>query len=315
MAAERQGFAALIPAAAPCEFAHLMEAFLQDLSAGRRLSAHTVSAYGRDIGGLGSFLAEHSGEWPNLKSLEGLAYRDVRSWMASQRQGGAESSTVARRLSSLKTFFRWLEGRGLARNHGVLAIRGPRRAKVLPRPLDEFHAQAAMSGTQHRLIWVERRDRALWLLLYGCGLRIGEALALDVQHWEPCDGILKVLGKGRKERLVPLLEPVVEAMEQYLCVRPVVDEAALFVGQRGQRMTARMAQHAFSALRQQLGLDSRATPYALRHAFASHLLAAGGDLRSIQELLGHAALGSTQRYLDVEDRTLAETYHRAHPHG
>jgi integrase/recombinase XerC len=284
----------------------------------RRASAHTLAAYQRDLAGFLAFIAEHRGEPINLAGLAGLGQGDFRAYLAHLMDGGKAKSSVARALSVLRGFFRFLERRGLARNGALAGLAGPRLPKSVPKALTAEEASEAVGavGAMAGEPWIARRDVAMLTLLYGAGLRVGEAVALDRHHLPRDHGAaLAVTGKGRKQRLVPLLPQVREAIDAYLALCPyrLGPEEALFVGAHGQRLNARIVQRQMQRLRGWLALPESATPHALRHSFATHLLAGGGDLRAIQELLGHASLSTTQRYTAVDAARLIAVHAAAHP--
>jgi integrase/recombinase XerC len=290
----------------------------QWLVAERRASDHTVAAYGRDLGDFLAFLSEHLGDRLTLESLGALRASDFRAWLAARARRGLQASSTARALSVVRGFFRWLERRGLAENPAVGAIRTPKVPRSVPRALSREEAGETLDqieGFDDRP-WLNKRDAAVCLLLYGCGLRLGEALSLRRRE-APGAGqdSLLITGKGRKQRIVPLLPAVAAAIDDYLAACPhlLPPEGPLFVGVRGGPLGARQVQQRLADLRRLLGLPDSATPHALRHSFATHLLAAGGDLRAIQELLGHASLSTTQRYTDVDTAGLLAVYRRAHP--
>ena len=281
------------------------------LATERRAADHTVAAYRRDVFAFLAFLTGHRGAPPDLAALGALGPRDLRSWLARrQRQELAATSTV-RALSAVRSLYRHLR-----RNHGIdnpaVALqRGPRLPQSVPRPIAEASAAALLDAAErHDEPWIAARDVALLTLLYGAGLRIGEALALEAKD-APKGSAMRIRGKGGKERVVPLLPAVVEAVDVYLALRPQGE--ALFLGARGKRLDAAVAQRRMRELRRRLGLPESATPHALRHSFATHLLGNGGDLRAIQELLGHSSLSTTQRYTLVDAAALREVYDRAHP--
>jgi integrase/recombinase XerC len=284
----------------------------------RRASAHTVAAYGRDLADFLEFLTAHTGGPLDLETLAGLSTADFRSWLAVRVARGLAPTSSARALSTLRGFFDRLERRNLVHNPALGALRTPRVAKPLPKALSESQALAALAAAtetgESGTPWVARRDAALLTLLYGAGLRIGEALALNRPD-APAGNSLRVLGKGGKERLVPLLPVVVDAIADYLdaCPHALEPGDPLFVGVRGGRLNASQVQKTVRGLRAALALPETATPHALRHSFATHLLAGGGDLRTIQELLGHASLSTTQRYTAVDTARLATVYAAAHP--
>ncbi len=280
----------------------------------RRASPLTVKAYAADLAEFLGFLTNHLGGEPDLPALGRVSQADLRAWLAfgaSRKQGNA---TRARHLSAVRTFFRYL-----ARQHGLQnpapgLLGTPRARAPIPRALTPAQALgvADEAGNSDELQW-QARDLALFTLLYGAGLRIGEALALDV-GMVPANGALRVTGKGGKERVTPLLPAVQSALAAWLRVHPrPLAGSPLFVGQKGGRLNAGVAQRTMRAYRQGEGLPAYATPHALRHSFATHLLEGGADLRSIQALLGHASLSTTQRYTSVNEAALKGIWHKAHP--
>jgi integrase/recombinase XerC len=297
-----------------------VEAWQSWLKHERRVSAHTLDAYIRDLSGFLRFVAEHRGQPPALADLAGLGRADFRGWLARRGLDGLSSSSTARALSTIRGFFRFLAKRAGVSNGAIASVGTPKVPRSVPRPLSAAEAEDAID-TVHELSdapWIGKRDAALLVLLYGCGLRISEALSLnrgDVPRKSGEIGTLTVTGKGNKQRSLPLLPVVAEAIAEYLAACPYGGDAdaPLFVGARGGRMSPRIAQLRLQQLRALLGLPQTATPHALRHSFATHLLAGGGDLRAIQELLGHASLSTTQRYADVDAAALLTTYDRAHP--
>lgn len=295
-------------------------AFLAWLATERRASPLTVEAYGGDIAALLGFLTNHLGEEPDLTALAGLRAADLRAWLAWEAGNGAANATRARHVSAVRSFFRWL-----ARHHGVnnpqLALLAtPRAKKPLPKALTPPQAIAVAHeiGELSDVAAIAARDVALFSLLYGSGLRIAEALALDVRDAPKPDGdtALRVVGKGRKERIVPVLPPVRVAIAAWLRLHPDPSpDSPLFLGARGKRLDPAVAQRVLRQFRRLNGLPEHATPHALRHSFATHLLANGADLRSIQDLLGHASLSTTQRYTAVDTDRLMEVWRRTHPRG
>jgi integrase/recombinase XerC len=282
----------------------------------RQASPHTASAYARDLALFLRFLTDHLGAEPGVEALAALSVADFRSYLAHRAGAGIARSSSARSLSTLRNFFRFLERGDYAHNPAIKAVRTPRLPKSVPKALDEDEALAAIRGAgeaQHEP-WLAARDTALMLLLYGCGLRIGEALSLTCRE-SPEGETLRVLGKGRKERIVPVLPVVREAIAAYRAICPFSDlpSAPLFVGARGKALNPGVVQRQLRTLRRRLGLPETATPHALRHSFATHLLAKGGDLRTIQELLGHASLSTTRRYTVVDAARLSKVYDAAHP--
>jgi integrase/recombinase XerC len=304
-------------AAAPDAVAAI-SAWLGHLAAERRVSPKTIEAYGRDLAQFSAFLTDHLGDAAGLAELARLTAADFRSFLASRRNSGAGSRTLSRQLSALRSFFRHLEKTSVLKNQGLAALKGPKLAHSVPRPLSVSAAgrlcneDVAAAETPQ---WVKARDRAVLILLYGCGLRISEALGLDRRDAPLDDDTLTVLGKGSKTRIVPVLPLAKEAVCQYLdlCPIPLAPGDPLFVGIKGKRLKPRIIQLLIARLRGSLGLQENATPHALRHSFATHLLSSGADLRSIQELLGHASLSTTQIYTEVDRGHLIEQYMKAHP--
>jgi len=293
-----------------------IEGWRRWLEAERRAAGHTTSAYLRDLAAFLDFLAGHLGGPATLEALAGLKPADFRAWLAMRAGAGYRKTSTARALSSVRSFFRYLKRAGLAENAAIGQMRGPKLPHGVPKPLTESEAAATLeqAGALAGADWIGKRDAAVLALLYGCGLRIDEALSLDLGD-RPAGETMMVRGKGGKDRVVPVLPAVHEAIETYLaaCPYPLSRAGALFVGARGGRLGARTVQGLMAKLRVRLGLPASATPHALRHSFATHLLAAGGDLRAIQELLGHASLSTTQRYTDVDADALLAVYDRAHP--
>jgi integrase/recombinase XerC len=279
-------------------------------------SEHTLKAYRTDVAGFLGFLHHHQGDSLGVARLAQITQSDMRAWMAAERRRGLSARSLARGLSSVKGFIRWLADReGFDASH-VLAARAPKFQRPLPRPLAPEAAAAMIEqvDTQAMEPWVAARDAAVVTLLYGCGLRISEALSLSGdQH--PLPEVLRIRGKGDKERLVPVLPAARAAVAEYLRLCPYPAEAGqpLFRGKRGGALNPRLISRAMEQARMALGLPASATPHALRHSFATHLLAAGGDLRAIQELLGHASLATTQIYTAVDQARLMDVYRSAHP--
>jgi integrase/recombinase XerC len=293
-------------------------AFLEWLGQERRASALTVEAYGADIAGFLGFLARHLGGEADLAALASLRLADLRAWLAALAADGAGNATRARHVSTVRSFFRFLARRHDVDNPALRLIATPRAARPAPRALAPSHARdvteqiAVMSDSAV----IQARDTALFTLLYGCGLRIAEALALDVRDapLPGLDGTLRVVGKGAKQRIVPVLPVVREAIAAWLVLHPDRRPASpLFLGARGRRLDPAVAQRTLRLFRRLHGLPEHATPHALRHSFATHLLAGGADLRSIQDLLGHASLSTTQRYTSVDEARLVDVWRRSHP--
>jgi integrase/recombinase XerC len=298
-----------------------LAAWERHLADERRLSRHTLDAYGRDLLAFFEFLAGHVGGAAGHKTLEAMRTADFRSFLAHRRADGVSSRSLARALSALRSYFRHLERTGILENSALAGVRSPKLPHGIPKPLSVERAQEALeaAGDQTADTWVGLRDVAVLSLLYGCGLRISEALALDYGDLPSSTGddqaSLTIIGKGDKQRLVPLLPAVRQAIDAYWDVCPFKggETQPLFMGKRGGRLGSRAVQLAMQNLRSALGLPASATPHALRHSFATHLLGAGGDLRTIQELLGHASLSSTQVYTEVNESHLLEVYNKAHP--
>ncbi|MFZ0017673.1 MAG: tyrosine recombinase XerC [Acetobacteraceae bacterium] len=290
------------------------QAFLEWLGQERHGATLTVEAYGADIAGFLGFLAQHLGGEPDLAALAALRQADLRAWLAHEATEGAGNATRARHLSAVRSFFRFLARRHGVDNPALKLIATPRGKPPVPRALataqacDVTERIAEMSDAAS----MQARDTALFTLLYGCGLRIAEALALDVR--DAPGTTLRVVGKGGKERIVPVLPAVQEAVAAWLALHPDRQpDSPLFLGARGGRLDPAVAQRTLRNFRRLYGLPEHATPHALRHSFATHLLAGGADLRSIQDLLGHASLSTTQRYTAVDEARLVEVWRKAHP--
>ena len=293
--------------------------WLAYLGSERRMSPKTLEAYERDVSQFLAFLADHLGGAPGLKSLARLTPADVRAFMASRRASGAGNRTLMRGLAGTRSFARFLERDGKGKVGALAAVRTPKLARSLPKPLavKDARRMAAMDMREGETVWIVARDAAVLGLLYGSGLRIAEALSLKrEQAPRPDTGdAITVTGKGNKARMVPVLPQVAKLIADYvaLCPLDLPPDGPLFVGARGGPLLPRIIQLAMARLRGALGLPDTATPHALRHSFATHLLARGGDLRSIQELLGHASLSTTQIYTAVDSERLLEVYATAHP--
>jgi integrase/recombinase XerC len=286
------------------------------LHAERRASKHTADAYARDLAAFLAFLVDHLGAPADCADLAALKPADFRSYLAQRMNQSIARSSIARAMSTLRNFFRFLARTGRVENPAIRTIKTPRLPKTVPKALREDEAIAAieMAGELQKEPWLAARDTALLVLLYGCGLRIGEALSLTCADIPEGD-TMRVVGKGRKERIVPVLAVVRQALTAYrdICPFAATPDSPLFLGKRGKALVARVAQRHMENIRKYLGLAETATPHALRHSFATHLLADGGDLRTIQELLGHASLSTTQRYTVVDAARLAQVYNKAHP--
>ena len=294
-----------------------LKGWLSHLAQERRAAKLTIEAYQRDVGDFLRFLSFYDGDAPNVARLGALTRADIRAWLAARKERGLIAASNARALSAVKSLARRLVRDGRI-EIGVLGTqRGPRLPRSVPKPLNAAEAEALFDNVE--LVsdepWLQKRDLAVLLLLYGCGLRISEALGLTRADAPKAGGTLRITGKGGKTRLVPVLPVVAQAIEDYLaaCPWPSAKAGPLFVGAKGGPLNPRIIQRSLQSLRAQLGLPETATPHALRHSFATHLLAGGGDLRAIQELLGHASLSTTQRYTEIDAAQLLSVYQAAHP--
>ena len=300
------------------DLAEARNAWLASLARERRLSALTVEAYERDTRQFLQFLTGHRGGPPGLGDVAALKPADLRSFLAHRRNGGAGARTLGRGLAGIRSLLRFLEKRGLANAAGAAALRAPRQPKSLPKPLNAADARRVVSAGEQLAEepWIAARNAAVLTLLYGCGLRISEALDLKGGDLAADSGaVLRVTGKGGKTRLVPVLPAAFEAVAEYrrLCPYHLAAAEPLFRGVRGGPLAAAIVQREMRKLRAALDLPDTATPHALRHSFATHLLGRGGDLRAIQELLGHSSLSTTQIYTGVDTARLLEAYDAAHP--
>jgi integrase/recombinase XerC len=298
--------------------AAIRKAWLESLEKERRLSPKTIEAYERDTRQFLQFMTKHLGGPVRIKDITALRPADLRAFLAHRRrEDDVGARSLGRNLAGLRSFLRYLEKKGLVNAAGAGAIRSPKQPKSLPKPLsgsqalDVISQDAQMSAEP----WIAARDAAVLALLYGCGLRISEALGLTLSAIPAGARSLRITGKGGKTRLVPLLAAVHEAVESYvrLCPYHLDPEKPLFRGARGGPLQPAIIQREMQKLRSALSLPDTATPHALRHSFATHLLAGGGDLRTIQELLGHASLSTTQVYTGVDTARLLDVYDRAHP--
>jgi integrase/recombinase XerC len=293
----------------------LKQQWISALAHERRASPHTLRAYGDDLGRFITFLGEHKGRTIDERVLAALVPADIRGFITLRRGEGLGPRGVQRAVAAIRSFFRHLAREQILDNPAARAVRMPRIARTLPRPLSAKDAARTLEeAAEDSVQWIAARNVALLTLLYGAGLRISEALSLKRKD-APLGDSLVILGKGGKERVVPLLPAIRDAVDRYVKALPFAgnDAAPLFVSRRGLAMSAREAQALMQDLRSRLGLSERATPHALRHSFATHLLAGGADLRAVQELLGHASLSTTQTYTDVETGRLMEVYKSAHP--
>ncbi|HYD98441.1 MAG TPA: tyrosine recombinase XerC [Alphaproteobacteria bacterium] len=293
-----------------------LAAWHRHLAQEKGFSPHTLRAYGTDIATFFAFLAEHLGRPPSLNDLGAARLGDFRAYLARRAGAGLAASSRARGLAAVRNLFRWLDRSGRLHNPAVALIRAPRQKLAVPRPLTvEDAAHLLDESAEDETPWIGLRDRALLTLLYGCGLRLSEGLGLRPKDIPAADDMLRILGKGRKERVVPLLPAVRAALDAYraACPFPLAADAPMFRGKRGGPLNPGVADRQMRRLRARMGLPDTATPHALRHSFATHLLAEGGDLRAIQELLGHSSLSTTQRYADVDVERMLAVYDRAHP--
>jgi len=296
----------------------LLERWLTTDSALGRISENTRKAYQTDLLTFFSFLSNHMEDVRGIEMLRDISVTDMRSFMAHEKGRGIAARSLARELSAVKSFYRWLSEREDFDATAVMMTRAPKFHNKLPRPLAKDAAKAVLqtAAMQSEEPWVQARDVAVLTLLYGCGLRISEALSLQFSD-VPLSDKLHIRGKGDKERIVPVIPTAQQAVARYVATWPgaTPSEDALFRGVRGGPLSARQVQKTLAAVRMQLGLPASVTPHAMRHSFATHLLSAGGDLRTIQELLGHASLASTEAYTAVDTARLLEVYEKSHPRG
>ena len=293
------------------------QGWLAALADERRLSGNTLDAYERDTRQFLAFLTGHLAAPARLKDIDNLRPADLRGFLAARRRDGAGARTLGRGLAGLRSFLRHLERKGLANAAGASAVRSPKQPKSLPKPLSDRQAIAVVDAHEQLADepWIRMRNAAVLTLLYGCGLRISEALSLTPADFAGTPTSLRITGKGDKMRIVPLIAPALTGVQDYIkfCPIPLSDDRPLFRGARGGPLQPAIIQREMQKMRGALGLPDSATPHALRHSFATHLLAGGGDLRTIQELLGHASLSTTQVYTGVDSARLLEIYDRAHP--
>lgn len=296
------------------------EAWLSWFGKERRASTHSLSAYQNDIADFLFFLQEYRGGTVSLAELKNLKPTDFRAWLARRASEQRARRSTARALSALRNFYTWLARQGLASKEALSVIRSPKVPHTVPKPLAALDAFKTIdeAGQGSKPQWIKLRNIAVLTLLYGGGLRISEALQLNRNN-RPLSDTIVIRGKGNKERLVPMLPAIISAIEAYIAACPYKERpnepggGPLFYGEQGERLAAGVVQREVRLLRRTLGLPETATPHALRHSFATHLLSAGGDLRTIQELLGHASLSTTQRYTAVDTEALMEVYSKAHP--
>ena len=293
-----------------------IENWLEIKAATGNLASSTRSAYFTDLTDFFNFLAEYQNETANLSTIENLKISDIRAWQARLRSMNSGARSNARKLSSLKSYIRWLaKHRQFDATH-ILSMKSPKFSKKLPRPLEPIEAKAVLKECESTSTdpWIVARDAAVLILLYGCGLRISEALNLRKQEM-PLSKSIRITGKGGKVRVVPVLKIAQSAVNQYmeLCPFKLEQNHKIFRGVRGKPLSPKIIQNKLKLIRHLLGLPASATPHALRHSFATHLLSNGGDLRTIQELLGHASLSTTQIYTAVDNVRLMEVYSKTHP--
>jgi integrase/recombinase XerC len=306
-------------ASAPITAEDATAAFLHYLAADRRASPLTIEAYSHDLRIFLAFLTRHLARPPSLQDLAALREQDLRAWLAASATDHRGNRTRARHLSAIRSFFRYLSRRHDLDNPAAKRLASPRIAPPLPKALQPAQATTLTTDIADATDtpFTQTRDVALFTLLYGAGLRIAEALALTIADAPSPHRPLRVTGKGNKQRLVPVLPAIIEATTAWLRHHPqrATPTAPLFVGVRGDRLNPGVAQRTMRTYRRLAGLPDHATPHALRHSFATHLLAGGADLRAIQDLLGHASLSTTQRYMAVDEAKLLDVFHRTHPKG
>lgn len=291
-----------------------VQAWLNALASERRASKHTLRAYEGDIRQFLSYMNDHMGEPIALRHISDAALRDFRGYLSKKAMKGNVNTTRARALSSLRTFFKWLDFNGILHNAELKLVSTPKIPHKVPRPM-EVHRIFEMLDTLDGGGWTDARDKALFGLLYGSGLRISEGLSLNIRDIDQCTDVLRITGKGSKQREVPVLPQSLQLIAAYRasCPEPEEDTRPLFVGVQGKRLNPGMVQKRMRALRIRMGLGETATPHALRHSYATHLLGEGLNLREVQELLGHASLTTTQRYTEVNYEELLKTFKKAHP--
>ena len=305
---------------AQADLAAAAQGWMRHIASERRMSLHSLDAYARDLRQFLVFLGDYQGERPALATIDALTPTDVRAFMAKRRQDSVGNRSLLRQLAGIRSFARHCEREGLASTNALGAVRAPKLARTLPKPINAMQACAVVSGQgfegEDRPAWTLARDAAVLALLYGAGLRISEALAIKrIDAPVGALDVLTVLGKGQKTRQVPIIATVRQAVERYiaLCPWPLAAQGPLFIGVKKGPLSPRIVQLVVERLRGALNLPDSATPHALRHSFATHLLSRGGDLRSIQELLGHASLSTTQIYTAVDSARLLESYRANHP--
>ncbi len=282
----------------------------------KRLSLLTAESYLEDLKEFFTFLLDYTGKEAELNDLENLKITDFRAFLAWRAEQKISKASIARGVSALKNFFRFLKRENLIENKAIMAVRSARPNKILPHPLSAEQAKKFLkvAHSMQKEEWQGERDVALFTLMYGAGLRIAEALSLNIKDIPMNSDAMMITGKGNKQRLIPLLPAVKKAIQKYLEVHPLpTPDAPLFVGARGDRINPGVVQRTVRHIRYALNLPDTITPHALRHSFATHLLQGGGDLRSVQELLGHSSLSATQRYTEITMQDLDRVYKKAHP--
>ena len=286
----------------------------------KRSSVHTIDAYYRDVDAFITFLLEHIGGPISIKNIANLVTSDFRAFIAQKRRDGSSSRSVARTMSSVRSLFEYLDKIEVVKNNSINSIRMPKLPQTIPKPLSEEQAKALVDNPKNKedkSDWIEARNRSIFLLLYGCGLRISEALELNIKDApvEAWQDTIRVKGKGNKFREIPILPEVRDGIIRYLDLYPkkYKFDDALYIGVKGERLSPRIVQIIMQRMRSDLNLPKNATPHSLRHSYATHLLQAGVDLRSIQELLGHSSLSTTQMYTKVNQTELLDIHKNSHP--
>lgn len=300
------------------DFAAHLRGWCRYLQYEKQLSPHTLRAYLKDISHFVNFMHDYHNEDVSTALIADAKVRDFRAWLSQKAtHDKVGNASRARSLSGVKNFLRWMDKNGIAHNAAISILQSPKLARKLPRPLHENQAFSLLdsAGLLEKKDWVVQRNKALMTLLYGCGLRISEALSLNIGDIPETGQPLIVMGKGRKERIIPMLDIVHASVRHLIALCPFDNspDQPIFRGAKGKRLNQGVAQKALRDLRGTLGLPETATPHALRHSFATHLLENGANLREIQELLGHASLSTTQRYTDVNAAELIKIYNKAHP--
>lgn len=309
--------AAISPLSSEVQF--YFKGWVMELQGVQRASEHSLTAYLHDVSGFMAFLTKHHGQTVTVATLQNLSERDLRAWMAYRAQQGFAKSSNARSLSAVRTFYRYLNRNSAISNTAPLQISAPKLNRPLPKAPNESQADSLLDALDSDVEageWVGARDHAIACLLYGCGLRISEAMNLKLRDVSDGGDSLRVKGKGKKERQLPLLTVVKKAIADYRNLCPLLGtdgDDPLFVGVRGRKLQPAIFTRRLQKLRREMGLPESLTPHALRHAFATHLLSRGVELRDIQELLGHESLSTTQRYTHVDSTRLIDAYNQSHP--